>query len=94
MERFFRSLKTEWMPECGDENFNEASTAITNYITRYYNQLRLYQYNDGLTPNKSEQLFWKNSEAVAIFLTIYGRPGVTSTGSIRFATIYPASLVG
>lgn len=30
MERFFRSLKTEWVPDNGYVNFSEASTAITN----------------------------------------------------------------
>jgi putative transposase len=67
MERFFRSLKTEWVPEYGYVNFSEASTAITNYITGYYSQLRPHQYNGGLTPNESERLFWKNSKDVASF---------------------------
>ena len=67
MERFFRSLKTEWVPDNGYANFSEASTAITNYITGYYSQLRPHQYNGGLTPNESERLFWKNSKAVASF---------------------------
>jgi len=44
MERFFRSLKTEWVPDNGYANFSEASTAITNYITGYYSQLRPHQY--------------------------------------------------
>ncbi|MGM3174356.1 IS3 family transposase, partial [Dickeya lacustris] len=65
MERFFRSLKTEWVPNNGYANFSEASAAITNYITEYYSQLRPHQYNGGLTPNESERLFWKNSNAVA-----------------------------
>ncbi|CNJ90204.1 Putative transposase [Yersinia intermedia] len=67
MERFFRSLKTEWVPDNGYANFSEASTAITNYITGYYSQLRPHQYNGGLTPNESERLFWKSSNAVASF---------------------------
>lgn len=67
MERFFRSLKTEWVPDNGYANFSEASAAITNYITGYYSQLRPHQYNGGLTPNESERLFWKNSKAVANF---------------------------
>ncbi|AVF37713.1 transposase (plasmid) [Rahnella sikkimica] len=67
MERFFRSLKTEWVPDNGYANFSEARTAITNYITGYYSQLRPHQYNGGLTPNESERLFWKNSKAVASF---------------------------
>lgn len=67
MERFFRSLKTEWVPENGYVNFSEASVAITNYITGYYSQFRPHQYNGGLTPNESERLFWKNSKDVANF---------------------------
>lgn len=67
MERFFRSLKTEWVPDNGYVNFNDASTAIAYYITGYYNQLRPHQYNSGFTLNESERLFWKNSKAVASF---------------------------
>jgi len=67
MERFFRSLKTERVPDTGYVNFSEASMAITNYITGYYSQLRPHQYNGGLTPNESERLFWINSKDVASF---------------------------
>lgn len=67
MEHFFRSLKTEWVPDNGYANFSEARTVITNYITGYYSQLRPHQYNGGLTPNESERLFWKNSKVVASF---------------------------
>lgn len=67
MERFFRSLKTEWVPTRGYDNFSEASIAITDYIVRYYSQFRPHQYNGGLTPNESERLFWENSKPVASF---------------------------
>ncbi len=67
MERFFRSLKTEWIPDTGYSNFPEAKHSITNYITGYYSQLRPHQYNGGLTPSESEQLFWINSKTVASF---------------------------
>ncbi|WP_114987154.1 IS3 family transposase [Pragia fontium] len=67
MERFFRSLKSEWVPNCGYANFSEANMAITNYIIGYYSQLRPHQYNGGLTPNESERLFWENSKTVANF---------------------------
>lgn len=67
MERFFRSLKREWVPNSGYTNFNEASRAITNYIIGYYSQLRPHQYNGGLTPNESERLFWESSKTVASF---------------------------
>jgi putative transposase len=60
-------MKTEWVLDNGYANFSEPSAAITNYITRYYSQLRPHQYNGGLTPNESERLFCKNSKAVASF---------------------------
>ncbi|WP_139151798.1 IS3 family transposase [Shewanella colwelliana] len=65
MERFFRSLKTEWIPTTGYRNFTEAQNEITRYIIGYYCQLRPHQYNGGLTPNESERLFWLNSKIVA-----------------------------
>mgnify|MGYP005991436753 CR=1 FL=1 len=67
MERFFRSFKTEWMPITGYRSFAEARKEIIRYITGYYCQLRPHQYNGGLTPNKSEQLYWENSKTVANF---------------------------
>lgn len=67
MERFFGSLKMDWVPDNGYANFSEANTAITNYITGYYSRLRPHHYNGGLTPNASERLFWENSKAVASF---------------------------
>ncbi|NJD85237.1 hypothetical protein EWM60_06630 [Candidatus Erwinia dacicola] len=33
MERFFRSLKTEWVPTKGYNSFSEAQGAIIRYIT-------------------------------------------------------------
>lgn len=67
MERFFRSLKTEWIPVSGYRNFSEAKENITRYITGYYSQLRPHQYNGGLTPNEPERLYWENSKTVAKF---------------------------
>lgn len=67
MERFFRSFKTEWMPITGYRSFAEARLEIIRYITGYYSQLRPHQYNGGLTPNRSEQLYWENSKTVANF---------------------------
>ncbi len=65
MERFFRSLKTEWVPTTGYQNFIEAKNAITRYITGYYSELRPHWHNGGLTPNESERLFHEQSNAVA-----------------------------
>lgn len=67
MERFFRSLKTEWVPACGYRSLDEAWQSVVNYIIRYYSQIRPHQYNGGLTPNESERLYWKTYKAVANF---------------------------
>ncbi|MBC8951497.1 transposase OrfAB, subunit B [Xenorhabdus sp. PB62.4] len=47
MERFFRSLKSEWVPLAGYANFREAYHSIIQYITGYYSQLRPHWYNNG-----------------------------------------------
>lgn len=65
MERFFRSLKNEWIPVTGYMNFSDAAHEITDYIVGYYNALRPHEYNGGLPPNESENRYWKNSKAVA-----------------------------
>ncbi|WP_262198900.1 integrase core domain-containing protein, partial [Serratia ficaria] len=65
MERFFRSLKTEWMPTKGYNSINEAQSAIIRYITGYYSAIRPHWYNGGLTPNESERLFHEQSGRVA-----------------------------
>jgi len=44
MERFFRSLKSEWIPENGYCNFAEAKEQIIRYITGYYSRIRRHQY--------------------------------------------------
>ncbi|SHN92988.1 Mobile element protein [Bathymodiolus heckerae thiotrophic gill symbiont] len=58
MERFFRSLKTEWVPETGYRSFVEAKNAVIRYIIGYYSQVRPHQHNGGLSPNAAEQKFW------------------------------------
>ena len=67
MERFFRSLKNEWIPETGYTNFSEAVHAVTDYIVGYYSSLRPHEYNDGLPPNESGNRYWKNSKVAASF---------------------------
>ncbi|WP_412175922.1 IS3 family transposase, partial [Escherichia coli] len=37
MERFFRSLKTEWVPSNGYAGKDEARQQINDYILNYYN---------------------------------------------------------
>lgn len=65
MERFFRSLKTEWIPRAGYSDFIEAKHEITNYIVGYYSQVRPHTYNAGLSPNESERRYNKTYKTVA-----------------------------
>ncbi|MDO3385816.1 IS3 family transposase [Gilvimarinus sp. SDUM040013] len=61
MERFFRSLKTEWIPTTGYKSFGEAQRSITEYITGYYSQVRPHRNNNGVSPNAAELLYWAAS---------------------------------
>lgn len=65
MERFFRSLKTEWVPEIGYASFEEAKHDITDYVIGYYSQFRPHTHNNGLTPNEAEKLYWNAQKTVA-----------------------------
>jgi putative transposase len=65
MERFFRSLKTEWIPEVGYASFEEAKYRITQYTIGYYSQFRPHTHNDGLAPNVAEQQYWNAYKPVA-----------------------------
>jgi putative transposase len=67
MERFFRSLKTEWMPEIGYQSFNEAKVSIISYMTGYYSQIRPHTANGGLAPNQLENNFWDCYKKLAKF---------------------------
>ena len=50
MERFFRSLKTEWMPEHGYTSQGQAEADVLRYLTGYYNHQRPHSYNGYKTP--------------------------------------------
>jgi putative transposase len=54
MERFFGSLKSEWMPKQGYETFEEADLDLHKYIHDYYNSARPHTHNNGLPPNIAE----------------------------------------
>lgn len=54
MERFFRSLKTEWVPTLGYVSLSDAQAHIFRYITGYYSQLRPHTFNQGIAPNEKE----------------------------------------
>lgn len=65
MERFFRSLKTEWVPPTGYASIEHAKAAIWDYCAGYYSSVRPHIFNQGLTPNQAEQRFWKISKPLA-----------------------------
>ena len=55
MERFFGSLKSEWVPEKGYESEHEAKVDVQRYVTRY-NTTRLHSYNGYRSPVAMERL--------------------------------------
>ena len=61
MERFFRSLKSEWIPKKGYACFQQAELSITDYIAGYYRQARPHQHNHGKPPAVAERIYWKTS---------------------------------
>ncbi|WP_205716744.1 IS3 family transposase [Escherichia coli] len=65
MERFFRSLKTEWGPTNGYAGKDEARQQINDYILNYYNSVRPHHYNGGLTPEESENRYHFYCKTVA-----------------------------
>ena len=67
MERFFRSLKTEWLPTYGYQSFTSAKHSIVRYIVGYYSQTRPHQHNGGISPNAAETHYWNSSNIVASF---------------------------
>ena len=67
MERFFRSLKSEWMPTYGYLSFAQAKHHIVNYLIGYYSQLRPHRHNNGMSPNKAEEYYWISYKSVASF---------------------------
>ena len=58
IERFFRGLKSEWLPTLAYTSFTEAKHAVIDYIIGYYSQFRPHQSNDGLASNFAEQNNW------------------------------------
>lgn len=65
MERFFRSLKTEWVPTNGYAGKDEARQQINDYILNYYKSVRPHHYNGGLTPEESENRYHFYCKTVA-----------------------------
>ena len=56
VERFFRSLKTEWIPKEYYRSYDEAETDVQKYILRHYNVARGHSYNNYLPPDAAERL--------------------------------------
>ena len=67
MERFFRSLKSEWIPEMGYSSFDDAKRSIAQYISNYYSLIRPHQHNNGLSPNQAEENYFNSSKFVTNF---------------------------
>ncbi|MEQ0882228.1 IS3 family transposase [Pseudomonas aeruginosa] len=55
MERLFRSLKSEWIPQTGYLTAQEAQRDISHYLMHRYNWVRPHQFNDGLPPAVAEE---------------------------------------
>lgn len=55
MERFFGSLKSEWVPESGYGSEHEARADVQRYVSRY-NTVRPHSYNDYRSPVTRERL--------------------------------------
>lgn len=56
MERFFRSLKSEWMPGEGYRSPEQAEADVLRYVSHYYNRVRPHSTNDYLTPVAKENV--------------------------------------
>jgi hypothetical protein len=56
LERFFRSLKTEWMPEHGCTSQGQAEANVLRYLTDYYNHQRPHTYIGYRTPAETKSL--------------------------------------
>ncbi|CAH6564538.1 hypothetical protein AI2935V1_0652 [Citrobacter freundii] len=91
MERFFRSLKNEWVPATGYVSFSDAAHAITDYIVGYYSALRPHEYNGGLPPNESENRYWKNSKEGANKQVISSQADSLIKISRIWADFFPAN---
>ena len=55
MERFFRSLKTEWIRNNRIKDLEELESEIVTYIHKYYNEVRPHTFNNSLSPNHFEE---------------------------------------
>lgn len=58
MERFFRSLKSEWIPTQGYRSPEQATADVLVYVNQYYNLVRPHSANQYQTP-------WARDESAA-----------------------------
>jgi len=64
MERLFRSLKTEWVPETGYPDLAAATRDMGRYLMGYYNRERPHAHNEGLAPAVAEEKL-KNASGIS-----------------------------
>ncbi len=64
-ERFFTSLKSEWIPEIGYPVVAAAKKSVTDYMIGYYSSSRPHKHGDGLPPNVAEKNYWNAKISVA-----------------------------
>ena len=64
MERVFRSLKSEWIPQGGYCDLRHAIQDIGYWISQYYNTHRPHSHNGGLSPCEYENQ-WKEAMQVS-----------------------------
>lgn len=55
MERFFRSLKSEWVPPGGYLSSEQAVADVPVYVNQYYNHIRPHSANHYQTPEARER---------------------------------------
>ncbi|HHP5643834.1 TPA: integrase core domain-containing protein, partial [Klebsiella variicola] len=70
MERFFRSLKNEWVPATGYVSFSDAAHAITDYIVGYYSALRPHECGAPVAKVKSysSNVFTAGKAAIRVYI--------------------------
>ncbi len=92
MERFFRSLKNEWMPVVGYVSFSEAAHAITDYIVGYYSALRPHEYNGGLPQTNRKIDTGKTLTRWPVFVDHFRFSRFGATGRLWFEFVVALNL--
>lgn len=85
MERFFRSLKTEWVPTDDYTGKDDARQQISCYILNYYNSVRPHHYNGVLTPEELENRYCSYCKIVANITWPLHRPPFSGQPARRTA---------